>query len=74
MFKENEAVYAHTRTYSTPRVYDLINDPGERKDVLLPYTWAEEEALPLLGEHLASFKDYPAIPPGQPDPYEPPAQ
>lgn len=72
VFKENEAIYSDTRTYSTPRLYDLINDPGERKDVLLPYTWAAEEALPLIGEHLATFQSYPAIPPGQPDPYEPP--
>jgi arylsulfatase len=74
MFKENEGVYANTLTYSTPRVYDLINDPGERKDVLLPYTWAAEEALPLLGEHLATFEKFAAIPPGQPDPYEPPTE
>lgn len=74
VFKENNAVYADTKTYSTPRLYDLINDPGERKDVLLPYTWAAEQALPLLGAHLATFKEYPAIPPGQPDPYEPAAE
>ncbi len=74
MFKENETVYADTKSYSTPRVYDLINDPGERKDVLLVYTWAAEQALPLLGAHLATFKEYPAIPPGQPDPYQPPQQ
>lgn len=72
LFLENEAVYSDTRTYSTPRLYDLINDPGERKDVLLPYTWAAEQALPLLAEHAATFKDHPAIPPGTPDPYEPP--
>ncbi len=74
MFKENDAVYAHTKSYSTPRVYDLINDPGERKDVLLGYTWAAEKALPFLGEHLATFEEYPAIPPGQTDPYEPPVR
>lgn len=74
VFNENEGAFSDTRTFSTPRLYDLINDPGERKDVLLPYTWAAEQALPLIGEHLETFKTYPAIPPGQLDPYEPPAQ
>jgi arylsulfatase A-like enzyme len=70
--RENESTWQNTVTYSTPRVYDLINDPGERKDVLLPNTWVAEQALPLIGEHLATFKKYPAIPPGAPDPYTPP--
>ncbi|WP_319546650.1 arylsulfatase [Ruegeria conchae] len=72
--KENESTWQNTVNYSTPRVYDLINDPGELKDVLLPNTWVAEQAAPIVGEHLATFEKYPAIPPGQPDPYEPPAQ
>jgi arylsulfatase len=74
VFQENETVFDDTRAYSTPRLYDLINDPGERKDVLLPYAWVAEQALPLIGEHLATFEKYPPIPPGAPDPYTPPTE
>jgi len=72
VFKENETVFSDTKTFSTPRLYDLINDPGERKDVLVPHSWVAEQALPFVAEHAASFKKYPPIPPGQPDPYQPP--
>jgi arylsulfatase len=74
VFQENETVFDDTRAYSTPRLYDLINDPGERKDVLLPSAWVAEQALPLIGEHLATFEKYPPIPPGAPDPYTPPTE
>lgn len=73
LFKENATVFSPTETFDTPRVYNLLNDPGERDNVLFPYTWVAEKALPQLGEHLASFKKYPPIVPGTPDPYAPPA-
>ena len=74
IFKENETAFDDTRTFSTPRVYDLINDPGERKDVLVPHSWVAEQALPFIGKHLATFEQYPPIPPGAPDPYVPSAE
>jgi arylsulfatase len=74
IFKESETAFDDTRTFSTPRVYDLINDPGERKDVLLPHAWVAEQALPFIGKHLATFEQYPPIPPGAPDPYVPSAE
>lgn len=72
LFNENDTVFSPTRTFSTPNVYNLLNDPGERENVLFPYTWVAEKALPQLTEHRASFKKYPPIPPGTPDPYVPP--
>lgn len=74
LFKENATVFSPTESFDTPRVYDLLNDPHERNNVLFPHTWAAEKALPQMLEHLASFKEYPPIPPGTPDPYEPPAK
>lgn len=71
MFKENAGVFSKTETFDTPRVYNLLNDPGERDNVLFPYTWVAQKALPQLYEHVASFKQYPAIPPGTADPYLP---
>lgn len=73
MFDENASIFSPTLSYGTPRVYNLLNDPAERDNVLFPYTWVAEKALPHLTEHLASFKRYPPIKPGTPDPYEPPS-
>ena len=54
-----------------PKVYDLLNDPGETQDVLFPNTWVPRRALVQLGEHVASLREHPPIPMGAPDPYEP---
>ena len=51
----------------------LASAMGLRENVLFPYTWVAAKALPHLTEHAASFKDYPPIPPGTLDPYEPPS-
>jgi arylsulfatase len=60
------------REYTMPRLYNLINDPQERDNVLFPHTWVPKAALRQLVEHAASLKTYPPIPTGAPDPYEPP--
>ncbi len=72
LFDENATIFSETKKYDTPKIYNLLNDPAERENVLFPYTWVAEKALPQLTEHLASFKRYPPIPPGTPDPYKPP--
>ena len=72
LFKENTTIFSPTEAFDTPRVYNLLTDPHERDNVLFPYTWVAEKALPQMIEHLASFKQYPPITPGTPDPYEPP--
>ena len=71
-FKEQTAWNGVLREYTMPRVYNLINDPQERDNVLFPHTWVPKAALPQLKEHLASLKKFPPIPSGAPDPYEPP--
>lgn len=70
-FKEQTAWNGELREYTMPRVYNLLNDPGERDNVLFPHTWVPKAALPQLEEHIASLKQYPPIPGGAPDPYEP---
>ncbi len=72
LFKENRTIFSPTEAFDTPRAYNLLNDPHERDNVLFPYTWAVEMALPQLQEHLETFQEFPPIPPGTPDPYEPP--
>ena len=44
-----------------PRVYNLINDPQERDNVLFPHTWIPKAALPQLEEHIVSLKENPPI-------------
>ena len=73
-FKEQTGWNGVLRTYTMPRLYNLINDPQERDNVLFPHTWVPKAALPQLQEHVASLKEYPPVPTGAPDPYEPPAR
>ena len=62
------------RTYTMPRLYNLLADPQERDNVLFPNTWVPKAALGQLEEHLASLAAYPPIPTGALDPYEPSRQ
>jgi arylsulfatase A-like enzyme len=71
-FKEQTGWNGVLREYTMPRVYNLINDPQERDNVLFPHTWVTKAGLPQLDKHVASLKEYPPIPTGTPDPYEPP--
>ncbi len=70
--KEVESPFAEAIEYPTPRLYNLLTDPGERQNVIFIYTWAVELALQQLGEHQKTLEEYPPVPPGAPDPYEPP--
>jgi arylsulfatase A-like enzyme len=71
-FKEQNAWNSIMRTYTMPRVYNLLTDPQERDNVLFPNTWVPKAALPQLEEHIVSLKKYPPIRTGTPDPYIPP--
>jgi arylsulfatase len=71
-FKEQDSVFSETRTYGTPRVYNLLTDPQERENVLFPHTWVPKAALGQLAEHVVSLRANPPIKPGTKDPYEPP--
>ena len=71
-FKEQETVFSETLSYGTPRVYNLLKDPGETQSVLFPETWVPKAALGQLAQHVGSLSAYPPIRPGTPDPYQPP--
>ena len=70
-FKEQTGWNGVLREYTMPRVYNLINDPYERDNVLFPHTWVLRAGLPQLEEHTASLKKEPPIRPGALDPHEP---
>jgi arylsulfatase len=71
-FKEQDSAFDELRTYTMPRVYNLLSDPQERDNVLFPNTWVPKAALVQLEEHVKSLRMYPPIKPGTPDPYKPP--
>jgi arylsulfatase len=71
-FKEQTGWNGVLREYTMPRLYNLMNDPQERDNVLFPHTWVPKAALPQLEEHMVSLKKFPPIPAGAPDPYKPP--
>lgn len=71
-FKEQDSAFDEMRTYTMPRVYNILSDPQERDNVLFPNTWVPKAALGQLEEHVASLKTYAPIPAGALDPYKPP--
>lgn len=71
-FKEQDSAFGEMRTYTMPRLYDLLRDPQERDNVLFPNTWVPKAALRQLEEHVASLRAHPPIPAGALDPYRPP--
>jgi len=73
-FREAESVFSDTREFETPRLYNLLVDPGERENVLFPHTWVPRMALTQLEEHAASLKENPPIKQGTLDPYQPSKQ
>jgi arylsulfatase len=70
-FKEQDTIFSETRTYGTPRVYNLLADPGESENVLFPHTWVPKAALTYLADHVASLRKEPPIKPGALDPHQP---
>jgi arylsulfatase len=70
-FKEQTGWNGVLREYTMPRLYNLINDPQERDNVLFPHTWVPKAALPQLQEHVISLKKNPPVPTGALDPYKP---
>jgi arylsulfatase len=70
-FKEQDAWSDILRTYTMPRLYNLLTDPQERDNVLFPHTWVPKVALVQLQEHVVSLREHPPIPSGAPDPYVP---
>jgi arylsulfatase A-like enzyme len=71
-FKEQDSAFDQLRTYTMPRVYNLLTDPQERDNVLFPNTWVPKAALGQLEDHVASLKKHPPVPTGTLDPYVPP--
>jgi arylsulfatase len=58
----------------SPKVFDLITDPKEEyPQTALRETWNAAPIMKIVVDFERSLKKYPAIAPGTPDPYHPPA-
>jgi len=76
MFKELERAWGKPlEEYPTPMIFDLHTDPKEENPLDPQWVgagWVRWPAGQLLIDHGASLQKEPPIPPGTPDPYEPP--
>jgi len=67
-----ENMYDTPQRLPLPRVYDLLRDLKEERDVGVYNTWVAEPMFKILAGFQASLKKYPPIKVGTPDPYTPP--
>ena len=75
MTKELEVGFGSpTKSYSVPLFYNLHLDPKEQFPMqeAEKSLWVRYPASQALVDHLTTFKEEPPVPPGAPDPYQPP--
>lgn len=71
-FEEMESALSDKRSFNFMKTYNLQTDPGETESRTISDSWVAKAGLTQLVEHLDSLKQYPPIPTGTPDSYEPP--
>lgn len=54
------------------RLFNLLSDPKEETDIKDAHPWAQGVMDAIVAEFEATTERYPHVPPGSPDPYEPP--
>jgi len=69
---EQVNMYDVPQTLALPRVYNLLTDLKEERDVAIYNTWITDPMLKIISDFEASLKKYPPIKLGTPDPYTPP--
>ena len=57
-----------------PKIINLLTDLKEERDLFVHDTWVTYPMTKLLNDLEESFKKYPPIAMGTPDPYYPPTQ
>jgi arylsulfatase A-like enzyme len=56
-----------------PQIYNLYRDPHERNYIAWTHYWVLHPSMKFVFDHEESLKQFPPIPAGTPDPYQPPA-
>jgi arylsulfatase len=67
-------VFKPTLKLPVPKLINLLTDLKEERDVVAKNSWVLEPIMKIIGELEASFKKYPPIKVGTPDPYTPPKE
>ena len=55
-FKEQNSAFDQLRTYTLPRVYNLLTDPQERDNVLFPATWVPKGGIETARSACCEFE------------------
>ena len=58
----------------SPYLFNLIQDPKEETNVAVEQSWVMAAMRGMVHDFLQTLKLYPPIPPGTPDPYNPPTR
>jgi arylsulfatase A-like enzyme len=69
---KQDTMYDVPQRLALPRVYNLLTDLKEERDVGAYNTWVAEPMFKIIAEFQASLQKYPPIKAGTPDPYTPP--
>jgi arylsulfatase len=69
---KQDSMYDIPEKLALPRLYNLLTDLKEERDVGPYNTWIGDPILKIVGEFEASLKEHPPIKLGTPDPYTPP--
>jgi arylsulfatase A-like enzyme len=67
-----ETMYDPPVKLPLPKIINLLTDPKEERDVGAKNSWVADPVMKIIGELEASFRKYPPIKLGTPDPYVPP--
>jgi hypothetical protein len=68
---EQVNMYDVPQHLAQPRIYNLLTDLKEERDVAIYNTWVAEPMLEIINDLEASLTKYPPIKLGTPDPYTP---
>jgi arylsulfatase A-like enzyme len=69
---QQDTMYDIPQKLALPRIYNLLTDLKEERDVGAYNTWVAEPMFKIVAEFQASLQKYPPIKAGTPDPYTPP--
>jgi arylsulfatase len=69
---KQDTMYDIPERLALPRVYNLLTDLKEERDVGPYNTWIADPMMKIITEFEASLRKYPPIKAGSPDPYTPP--
>lgn len=68
---EQVNMYDVPQTLALPRIYNLLTDLKEERDVAVYNAWVADPMLKIIGDLEMSLKKYPPIKLGTADPYTP---